>query len=428
MTAFQDEVHAIADHLAQRHAAILLAWRQAIRRDPTISSGDSLPPAELIDHVPGVLVSLEQGIRQGLDGSTQSNAPQLAAAHGLQRWQQGYDLREVTHEWGKLNECVIIELDRYVKANPAVSIEAMAFARGVWTRLCSEGIESSVHQYFTLQQQESAGHVQELESALDSLRIVEHQRNEVWQQAAHDLRGNLGVVANVTVGLTRSGMNPGPQDDFVRILMRNVTSLYQLLDDVTNLARLQAGRETRQIDSIDASTILKALCEDVRPLAQQRDLDLIEEGPAGFAVHGDSVKIRRIAQNLLMNAVKYTRKGHIKVSWGDSAPEDGKRWLLCIQDTGPGFHTRAASAIAEALEPTSGAASASSSDGKLPQPLQGVTPHGVVARSISSESGEGIGLSIVKRLCEMLDATMEMHSVEGEGTTFKIFFPRQYAG
>ena len=44
------------------------------------------------------------------------------------------------------------------------------------------------------------------------------------------------------------------------------------------------------------------------------------------------------------------------------------------------------------------------------------------------EAGEGIGLSIVKRLCEMLDASIEMQSVPGMGTTFRILFPRQYAG
>jgi signal transduction histidine kinase len=418
LVTFENEVSDIADHLARCHAAIVLAWQGAIRRDPALTSGDSLPPAELIDHVPAVLVAFEHAVRQGLDTSAQAIAPDLAAAHGLQRWQQGYDLREVTHEWGKLNESVIAELDRYAKAHPAVSLDALAFTRRVWSRMCSDGIEASVHQYFTLQQQESAGHVQDLESALDGLRLIEHDRNEVWRQAAHDLRGNLGVVANVTVGLTRHGESSGPREDFVRILMRNVTSLYQLLDDVTNLARLQAGRETRQIDALDASSIFQVLCEDVRPLAQQRGLELIEDGPDGFAVHGDAVKIRRIAQNLLMNAVKYTHSGSVRVSWGDSTAEDPKRWLLCIQDTGPGFHTKSAQAIAEALEPTAQESAPALSD---------TSPQGVAARTVSSEAGEGIGLSIVKRLCDMLDATLEMHSVENVGTTFKIFFPRRYS-
>ena len=58
------------------------------------------------------------------------------------------------------------------------------------------------------------------------------------------------MVANVTVGLTRHGRSAASRDDFVRILMRNVTSLHQLLNDMTSLARLQAGRETRQIEPL----------------------------------------------------------------------------------------------------------------------------------------------------------------------------------
>jgi signal transduction histidine kinase len=47
--------------------------------------------------------------------------------------------------------------------------------------------------------------------------------------------------------------------------------------------------------------------------------------------------------------------------------------------------------------------------------------------SVAADTGEGIGLSIVKRLCDMLDASIELKSVEGSGTTFRILFPRQYS-
>jgi hypothetical protein len=140
-----------------------------------------------------------------------------AAAHGLQRWQQGYDLREVTRELGKLNECVVAELEDYTKANPAVSSAAIAASRRVWAALCSAGIEESIGQYFQVQQQEAAGHVRDLESALVEIRAIEQERGDLWRQAAHDLRGNLGVVANATVGLTHSGLRESSRDDFVRI-------------------------------------------------------------------------------------------------------------------------------------------------------------------------------------------------------------------
>jgi signal transduction histidine kinase len=199
-----------------------------------------------------------------------------------------------------------------------------------------------------------------------------------------------------------------------------VTSLHHLLDDVTSLARLQAGREERRIAPLDVTPIMQQLCEDIRPLAQQHRLFLRCEGPPGLAADGDGVKIRRIAQNLMLNAVKYTRDGGIMVRWGDSVPDDPKRWELCITDTGPGLHTDSGRPMADALSKAN------------PPPPEGTpsTDAGLVETGRASvspaEPGEGIGLSIVKRLCDMLDATIELKSEPNVGTSFRILFPRHY--
>ncbi|MDP9012139.1 MAG: sensor histidine kinase [Pseudomonadota bacterium] len=417
------ERRALADHLTSRRAAILEAWRTAIKRDAALMTGESLPRVQLYDHIPAMLATFERELRDSPAGDEESAADaaqESAAAHGLQRWQQGYDLREVTRELGKLNESVIAELDGYTIAHPDISHDVVATARRLWAALCSTGIEESVGQYFQLQQQEAAGHVRDLESALAEVQQLEQQRADLWRQAAHDLRGNLGVVANATVGLTHGGLREAARDDFVRILMRNVTTLHHLLDDVTSLARLQAGREQRQIEPLDVSPILQQLCEGIRPLAQQRRLFLRGDGPAGFAADGDAVKIRRIAQNLVLNAVKFTRTGGITVAWGDSSEDDGKRWELRVTDTGPGLHSESGTPLARALEVTTPSDSASAT----------AAPWADLAhddRMSQTEAGEGIGLSIVKRLCELLDATIEVKSVEDVGTTFRILFPRKYS-
>lgn len=425
------ELSELARHLSTRREAILQSWRTAIRKDPALTTSDSLPRADLYDHIPSLLASFERELSRRSDQGATAAAHNSAAAHGLQRWQQGYDLREVTRELGKLNECVVDELEDYTRAHPDTSHAAIAAARRIWAALCSTGIEESVGQYFQLQQQEAAGHVRDLESALAEIQALEAQRADLWRQAAHDLRGNLGVVANATVGLTHSGIGDSLRDDFVRILMRNVTSLHHLLDDVTSLARLQAGREERRIEPLDVTPIMQQLCEGIRPLAQQRQLFLRCEGPPGFAADGDAVKIRRIAQNLVLNAVKYTRDGGITVRWGDSVPDDPKRWELCIADTGPGLHTDSGKPLADALEKSNLASpppeSTPSTVGEPVQvdasPAGGETDRAPASRA---EPGEGIGLSIVKRLCEMLDATIELRSEPDVGTSFRILFPRHY--
>lgn len=406
---------ALAEYMASRRAAILDAWRSIIKRDPDLNTGNSLPRVQLFDHLPAMLLTFERQLRHAPGDSAVSAsgaAQESAAAHGLQRWQQGYDLREVTRELGKLNECVVAELDAYTAANPTISHAVVADARRLWAALCSTGIEESVGQYFQLQQQEAAGHVNDLESALSDIQELEKQRADLWHQAAHDLRGNLGVVANATVGLTHGALREETRDDFVRILMRNVTTLHHLLDDVTSLARLEAGREQRRIEPIDVSPIFHQLCEGIRPLAHHHRLFLRCEGPAGFAADGDAVKIRRIAQNLILNAVKYTREGGITVMWGDCGADDGKRWELRVVDTGPGIPSGSAQPLAQALGGAVETATREAPSSKEP---------------LREEAGEGIGLSIVKRLCELLDATIELESEKDVGTTFRILFPRNYA-
>src|SRR5580658_10512335 len=320
-----EELADLANHMRNRRDALLGAWQGAIRRDPNLTGGDALPRAELLDHIPALLSAFEQSLRHGPSEALAESAGQApAAAHGLQRWLQGYDLREVTRELGKLNGCVIFELDTYAAAHPEVSAEAFIRARQAWATLCCNAIEESVNQYFGLRQQEAEGQVKDLERALEEFRALERQRGDLWREAAHDLRGNLSVVASVTVGLTRRGKEESSRDEFIRILMRNVTSLHQLLDDVTSLARLQAGREVRQIESLDATPLLQALCESIRPIALQRGLFLKYEGPEALAADGDALKIRRIAQNLILNAVKHTpacqshpsrRNGYADLAW-----------------------------------------------------------------------------------------------------------------
>jgi signal transduction histidine kinase len=428
------QLHALATYLSSRRAEILHTWRTAIQKDPALTTSDSLPQVDLYDHIPALLLTFERELRDvGLDATEFDKGAGLAsaAAHGLQRWQQGYDLHEVTRELGKLNQCVVSELEKYICINPDISHPAMARARRLWAAICSTGVEESVRQYFQLQQREAAGHVKDLESALVEIQVLEQQRADLWRQAAHDLRGNLGVVANVTVGLTHSGLRESARDEFVRILMRNVTSLHHLLDDVTSLARLQAGREVRHIEPIDVTPIIQQLCEGIRALARQRGLYLRCDGPPGFATDGDAVKIRRIAQNLVLNAVKFTHDGGITVRWGDSTVNDAKRWELIISDTGPGFHAGSGEPLTEALEKAheqSPARIDKEKDGgerAIEKPTPIAAPLGKTLAG-SEASGEGIGLSIVKRLCEMLDATIDMKSERGRGTTFRILFPREY--
>lgn len=353
-----------------------------------------------------------------------------AEAHGLQRWQQGYRLREVTREWGHLQRCLLDELYTYFVAHRDVEPPVLHAAYRGLVALCSEGVSDSTSQYFELERIEALGQVRDLSQTLDQLRELERERAELWRQAAHDLRGNIGVVANAAAGLTLQAVPEAMREQFFRLLQRSVSSVHSMLDDVMNLARLHAGQEQRRLDTFDVAPLLREMCEEFQGIARERGLFLDAEGPDRLTVVGDPVKVRRIAQNLMLNALKYTQEGGVTVHWGDSRADDAERWMLAVRDTGPGIHAGPGAPIAEALEAatqeTAQMEERESVPGGLhPHAAEPAKPH-VDDRPVHQEHGEGVGLSIVKRLCDLLDASIEVESAPGDGTVFRVLLPRNY--
>ena len=415
---------------------ILQAWRDAIERDPQLTTASSLPRKQLNDHIPHVLDAFGRELRARAEADhadAKKESHEDAAAHGLHRWQQGYHLREVAREWAHLQLCLVDELTNYASAHADLEPTVMPAAYRALACICGEGVSDSTDQYFEMQQIEAAGYVRDLEGALEEVWEMERQRAELWREAAHDLRGKLGVVANATTGLTLENVAQPVRDNFLRLLQKNVSSLHGMLDDVMSLARLQAGQEQRVIKSLDASTLLHELCENLRPLAEARGLFLKLNGPSAFAVEGDAVKLQRIVQNLLINALKYTQRGGVTVTWGDSRQNDTERWMLSVEDTGPGFHAGPGAPLAEALEEATEEARKVERAGERKEQREASksapppdTPGDF--RQVHQERGEGIGLAIVKRLSELLDATLEMTSEPAQGTVFRIILPRHYTG
>ncbi|MEP7281800.1 MAG: HAMP domain-containing sensor histidine kinase [Rubrivivax sp.] len=418
------ELAALAAHLSSRRDAIVEAWRHAVVHDPGLTTSATLPRSQLTDHIPVMLQAYER--RLETDAAPEAiRAPdqdESAAAHGLHRWQQGYDLLEVSRELGCLNECVVVELEDYAEAHPGLDHQVMASARRLWAKVSSLESSSSIAEYFRLQQLEANGHIYDLQQALEALREISQKRADLLHEAAHDLRGNMSVVLTATAGLKKTEVAEVPHHNFLRILDRNVTSLQHLLDDVLNMARLQAGKDRPRVTPVNVGQLLQELCEDMQELACQRGLTLKFSGPLPFLVEGDAMKIRRITQNLVLNAIKYTREGAVEVSWADGAVDDPKRWMLSVQDTGPGLDERRSAPLTNALEEATDAARADTGERSDNSSSASQT-----SRRLPLEGGEGIGLSIVKRLAELLDATVEVHSESGIGTTFRVLLPRRYA-
>jgi len=178
--------------------------------------------------------------------------------------------------------------------------------------------------------------------------------------------------------------------------------------------------------------MLKEFCEPFRTLAAQRNLFFHTDGAEQLLVDGDLVKIQRITQNLVTNAIKATERGGVRLTWGDCGTADRPQWVLCVQDTGSGLDPATAAPLEQALKRATDEASEVEHSAGANRPTE---PELAPAPTLASRSahhsnrdlgGEGIGLSIVKRLCELLDASLELETSTGEGTTFRVVFPRHY--
>jgi signal transduction histidine kinase len=336
----------------------------------------------------------------------------------MQRWQQGYDLRETIREWGHLQNCLMVELEDFAERESQVDARVMRRAREALVNLCGEGACESAARYARLQQAEAAGRISDLEMVTEQLRALERNRADVLRQAAHDLRGSVAVITNASAVLARTNSDE-MRADSQRILDRAVAAARALLGDLLELTRLEAGHEKVQNTGFDASQLLRDLGEALRPTAAARGLFLKFDGPQSLPVQGDPVKVQRIAQNLLLNAIGATETGGVTVTWAEPAADS--RWRLSIADTGPGLVGAHATPLTAALRdamPEGGGMLA-------PQPTPAEVPHTAPVSPAVATSGEGIGLSIVKRLCELLGAALEVRTAAGAGTCFTLNFPSE---
>jgi signal transduction histidine kinase len=426
---------ALAAHLAQQREAILSAWRRAVDNDPELTTASTITRAQFIDHIPAVLDAFERRL-SAQDSADRAQAREeqreSASEHGLHRWQQGYNQPETMFEWGHLHLCLLNELENYEALHGELERSVMRVARRELVRLCSDGVCASAARYAHLQQSEAASRVRELQFALDQLRTLELERAEAWREAAHDLRGSAHVITNASAVLNLDGLPDQKRTHFSEVLRVGVESLNKLLTDLMDQARLEAGHEQRQLSQFDASALLKEFCDSTRPLAAESNLFLKAEGPGGLMVEGDAAKVQRIVQNLVLNALHVTQHGGVKVTWEAGDNERRPQWALSVQDTGPGFRDGSATPLERVLKHATAEAHEVEARNLAPTQasLQAETAATLTSLSVQRPrrlpGGEGIGLSIVKRLCELLDASLELETAKGEGTTFRVIFPRRY--
>ncbi|GAA4452651.1 hypothetical protein GCM10023189_16380 [Nibrella saemangeumensis] len=404
----------LADFLAARRDALLNNWRTVCEKDPALQHTPALSREEFNNKVPFMLNVLEQHLRRE---NEEADISQLAAEHGLHRWQKGYSLHELLREMKLLHQVLLAELRLFWELYPpqGISLSATAYEQMAW--FSGLTMDASVAQYSDLQRIAANSRAETLQKTLDQINELTQERGDLLRQSAHDLRSSFGVIQGAAFLLKLEGDSTQMRDDMIEMLNRNLTVVRTMVTQLMDLARLEAGQEPTNIQSFNVSELLQSVVDSLQPLAQEQNLLLKADGPDEIMLESDAVHLQRILQNLVLNAVKHTKKGMVSVSW---SRENDYRCIISVQDTGPGLQYREEGSLSQVLFPSPDTPSAFGSG--LP-PVSEQEEQALQASSHFPGKGEGIGLSIVKRLCELLKASLEIESKSETGTLFRIRIP-----
>jgi two-component system, OmpR family, sensor kinase len=243
----------------------------------------------------------------------------------------------------------------------------------------------------------------ELARSNAELDRLNRQKNELLGIAAHDLRNPLQVILIYSQFLIKeAAASLDPEHlDFIRAIRSSSEFMLRLVEDLLDLARIEAGTLELDLAPMDLGELVERNVARNRVLAEPRGIriELRREGGEVGKMEVDAAKVEQVLNNLVGNAVKYSPPGStVEVC----LTEAGEGASIAVRDHGEGF-------AADEME-------------RLFQPFQ-TGP----ARSTSGEKSAGLGLAIVKRIVEGHRGAIRVEAAEGGGSVFRVFLPRAFA-
>jgi signal transduction histidine kinase len=239
--------------------------------------------------------------------------------------------------------------------------------------------------------------VEARDQALEALRL----KTQILANVSHDARTPLSAIMLRTELFQRERYGPvtEQQHEILKTILMNGRQLLDFVNNLLTEAQL-AGQQKLQLSSTEFSpaALMEEIYTLILPQAERNQLQLITElrDDVPNTLYSDPIRLRQICQNLLDNAIKFTRKGTITLSM---FRVDETHWALQVADTGIGVPKEAQDRIFEAFWQIDG--------------------------SITREAnrGVGLGLSIVKQLVNMLGGEIHVVSELGQGSTFTVVLP-----
>ena len=237
---------------------------------------------------------------------------------------------------------------------------------------------------------------------MTELRRLERVRRDFVANASHELRTPIANIRATAETLLHAPDDAQLIGRFLPPLISEAERLSRLISDLLNLARAETGEQTVKAP-VELQTTVQNVVDSLRDKAQRRHV-AIEWQPNGSApvVEGDAAALEQVAFNLLDNALSYT-------------PQGG-RVALQLREDGVSDDAPDATAVLEVSDSGIGIPSAD-----LPRVFERF--YRVDKARSRSEGGTGLGLAIVKHIVENHGGYVEVESIEGQGTTFRVHLP-----
>ncbi|WP_437915826.1 AAA family ATPase [Sorangium sp. So ce302] len=236
----------------------------------------------------------------------------------------------------------------------------------------------------------------ELEAAKQAADRASRAKSEFLSSMSHELRTPLNSVLGYAQLLGRLPDLPAKAANAARIIHTAGTHLLGLINDVLDLAKIEAGKMDVRPTAVDLPTLLRTVANLCRVRALEKGLSFAYErvGPERLGVRADEKRLMQVLLNLLGNAIKFTEQGGVTLRVEVlEPPEDQWRTVrFQIKDTGPGIAPEHLGRIFEAFEQ--------------------------VGDEKRHAEGTGLGLAITKKLIERLGGSIEVDSQLGRGTVF----------
>ena len=251
---------------------------------------------------------------------------------------------------------------------------------------------------------------QEIEERARQLALASKYKSQFLANMSHELRTPLNSLLILARLLAQ---NPGrnltaKQVEYANVIHSAGSDLLQLINDILDLSKVEAGRMDIHAERFPLSALLEDVQATFQPLTAEKGLEFAVDAEAETPpeLHTDRQRLRQVLGNLLSNAVKFTEQGHVLLRVGRSArqaPGGGEMLAFSVADTGIGISPENLGTIFGAFQ---------QGDGTLSRRY----------------GGTGLGLSIAREVGAMLGGEIAAESEFGRGSTFTLYLPSELPG